>query len=669
MKSIQASALGLLLAISGLTIAAFGQQSYVFTKVLDNLTQRPDGGGPFNITTPAFDGQWVVLRDAGVRDDGSLSAIWSFNTLDGTFHKLVDWNTRTPGSTATFHDFQISDTAPVIRNGTVIFVARDSSTNQNPEGLYSVPAAGGPVLRIADYRTADPSGGTFNVFDLAGKQTGAFSFDGTTVAFNAQGSALTLGNYSAKPDGSSLALVADNLHPYAAQGASVAAFSTPAIDGSNVVMIGTDGVASGAGYNGLYLGSVGGNGAVTELLNSRQPLPGNPNANFHTRFNAPALALDGTLVAFRADDLNSGNGLGFFGLYSTDLTSHTVRKIEDLNSSLTGLGTLSSLAAGGVSVSQGGVLYRAADLVGAYPGHSALYVWKNGVSTRVVGTGDQLNGQTVQFVAEPGSGALSGPNLVFLTQFSPSGWAVYVAALTPNPVSPTSVNNSASYAFSSIAPGELVALFGSGLGPAVPAHYTLDANNRIPTSLAGVQVLFNGAAAPVIYASDKQINSIVPFELAGQSTAQVVVQYNVQTSAPIAVPVTNTMPGLFSADLSGSGQGAIHNADLTYNSPTNPAPPGSTVVLWATGLGALLPGQPNGSIVGGSSLPVLNYPVTVKIGGQTAQIAYQGPAPLEVAGLYQINCIVPAGVASGPATVTVVADGRPSQTNLTVSIR
>jgi uncharacterized protein (TIGR03437 family) len=68
-------------------------------------------------------------------------------------------------------------------------------------------------------------------------------------------------------------------------------------------------------------------------------------------------------------------------------------------------------------------------------------------------------------------------------------------------------------------------------------------------------------------------------------------------------------------------------------------------------------------------LPALLYPVTVTIGGQTARIAYAGPAPQAVAGLYQINCVVPAGVVSGQAPVVVTSDGRRSQPNLTVTIR
>ena len=76
-----------LLAVSAvlvcLTLPAQAQSKYTFTKVLDLTTQRPDGAGLFTVTsatTPAFDGQWVVVRENGSKDDGSLQAIWSYDT-------------------------------------------------------------------------------------------------------------------------------------------------------------------------------------------------------------------------------------------------------------------------------------------------------------------------------------------------------------------------------------------------------------------------------------------------------------------------------------------------------------------------------------------------------------------------------------------------------------
>ena len=247
---------------------------------------------------------------------------------------------------------------------------------------------------------------------------------------------------------------------------------------------------------------------------------------------------------------------------------------------------------------------------------------------------------------------------------------IVTAVVTTQTVSLAAVTNSASYAVTSVAPGEIVTLFGAGLGPPSLAYFALDSNHNVPTALAGARVLINGLPAPLIYVSDKQSAAIVPFEVSGQPTAQVRAEYNGTVSAPVTVPVTNTMPGIFAADSSGSGPGAILNSDGSLNTPSHPAAPGSIVVLWVAGLGQLVPAQPSGSVVGGSNLPVLLFPVTVTIGGKTApQIAYSGPAPFAIAGLYQINCVVPAGVASGPAPAVVTSDGRQSQPNLTVAVQ
>jgi hypothetical protein len=236
-------------------------------------------------------------------NDQSAQAVWSYNTLDFTFHKLADLSTPVPGGTGIFKDLQLQDAVPIVRNGIVIFVGRDSNPNRTnvAGGLYSIPAAGGAITKLADYNTPDPSGGTFAVIDAGRRPQGAFSFDGKTVAFEATSSTGFTGSYTVNPDGSSLAMVADELHPFhpgppatpLEQSAGVTHFSAPAISGSNMIMIGNTGLDPSTGYNGLYLGTVGGTGSVTEQLNSTQQLPGLANPKFHTRYLYPVLAFEG----------------------------------------------------------------------------------------------------------------------------------------------------------------------------------------------------------------------------------------------------------------------------------------------------------------------------------------------------------------------------------------
>ena len=169
--------------------------------------------------------------------------------------------------------------------------------------------------------------------------------------------------------------------------------------------------------------------------------------------------------------------------------------------------------------------------------------------------------------------------------------------------------------------------------------------------------------------SGKTSAAIVPFGVSLGNNAQVQVEYNGQFSNAVTMPVTKGVPGVYSLDSSGSGQGAITYPDGSINSARNPAPAGSIVTLWVSGLGLLIPQPADGGIVTGPSLPVLGNSVSVTIGGQLAQILYQGPAPMAPAGLYQINCVVPSGLPPGPAAVAVTSAGVQSQPNLTIALR
>jgi uncharacterized protein (TIGR03437 family) len=543
---------GVPIVFLALALSAPAQQPYAFTKVLDASTQRPDGAGLFSIaaTTPAFDGQWVVFRDSGPKDDGSLQAIWSFNTKDGTFHKLVDLHTVQPGGTATFTELHLLDTAPTVRNGTVVFLARSANITGLLEGLYSVPAAGGAVAKVADYTTADPSGGVFTLFDSSGLPIGGFSFDGTTVAFHGQGSTQNAGIYAANPNGSSLSLIADNLHPYAASGASVLGFSSPAVGGGNVVMAGTVGDPA-TGYNGLYLGKPGNNGAVTELVNSKQQLPGGTNPSFHTRFDAPYLAFDGTLVAFHASDAAAPSASRLYGLYWTDLTSHAINRIADVNSTLPGLGKLNTIGDQGVAASQGTVLFRASDTTTG-TGNSGLYLWANGIAARLVGTGDLLGGNAVQVLHDPGPGALFGSGFAFLAELGPSRtYAVYYAAPSASPLVSVST---ASYAVNGpLAASSIASAFGQGLADAgttgpLPLGTTLGNVSLSVKDSAGVT-----RPALLYYAGPTQINYVVPDGTAA-GAATVAVAKNGQTVATGTLQVVAVAPGVFTAN--GDGKGA-----------------------------------------------------------------------------------------------------------------
>ncbi len=87
------------------------------------------------------------------------------------------------------------------------------------------------------------------------------------------------------------------------------------------------------------------------------------------------------------------------------------------------------------------------------------------------------------------------------------------------------VVNSASYLPEAVAPGEFVTLFGPGIGPPQSSAYPFG-SGTVATTLGGIRVLFDGTAAPLLYAGPGQINAIVPYDTASKQKVQVVVENN-----------------------------------------------------------------------------------------------------------------------------------------------
>ncbi len=212
-----------------------------------------------------------------------------------------------------------------------------------------------------------------------------------------------------------------------------------------------------------------------------------------------------------------------------------------------------------------------------------------------------------------------------------------------------SVVNGATFQAGPVAPGEIVSLFGSAIGPPTPASLALTNPRLVANSLEGLQVLFDGVPAPLLYASAGQVNVVVPFSVAGQSVTQVQVEYLGVLSNTLPLQVATTEPGIFSIAGSGQGQGAILNArDGSVNSALNPALRGDWVSIFATGAGVTTPASVDG-ILASAPLPVPNAPVSVTIGGLTCVLNYQGAAPGLVSGVLQVNAQVPAGLSPGSA--------------------
>jgi uncharacterized protein (TIGR03437 family) len=179
----------------------------------------------------------------------------------------------------------------------------------------------------------------------------------------------------------------------------------------------------------------------------------------------------------------------------------------------------------------------------------------------------------------------------------------------------------------------------------------------------------------MIYASPTQVSAIVPYSMPIGSAANVAVTFQGQTSITnSAIPITGSIPGIFTANASGVGQAAAVNHDGSINSPSSPAPQGSYISFYVTGEGQTTPAGVDGKPAS-APLPKPVLPVTVTLNGQLVPVLYAGGAPDEVAGLMQVDVQIPANLVfpfpnPGPANVYVAIQvgSVASQSNVTISV-
>lgn len=222
---------------------------------------------------------------------------------------------------------------------------------------------------------------------------------------------------------------------------------------------------------------------------------------------------------------------------------------------------------------------------------------------------------------------------------------------------PAGILNGASLLPGAIAPGEIIALIGSGIGP-------------ISARQSGtIRLLFDAVSAPILYAGPNQINAVVPYGISGKSSTQFQLTVKDQVAMEFPLSIVEATPGIFTLDSSGIGPGAILDQDLTVNSPLNPAGKGSVITLLAHGAGQTSPPGTDGQISAGI-LPMPVLPVSVQIGGFDAKVQYAGAAPGMIAGALQVNCIVPLDAPSGYSVPIVLTVGHASsQAGVTLAIR
>ena len=135
--------------------------------------------------------------------------------------------------------------------------------------------------------------------------------------------------------------------------------------------------------------------------------------------------------------------------------------------------------------------------------------------------------------------------------------------------------------------------------------------------------------------------------------------------------VALTAPGIFTltGPVGNGDQAAVLNQDGTVNSRTNPAARGSEIAIYGTGEGEVFPQASDGTITSQTNFPMPVASTSVTIDGQSAQVQYAGGAPGLVAGVLQVNAVVPASANSGAVEIRLNVGGVSSQSQTIIWLK
>jgi uncharacterized protein (TIGR03437 family) len=219
-----------------------------------------------------------------------------------------------------------------------------------------------------------------------------------------------------------------------------------------------------------------------------------------------------------------------------------------------------------------------------------------------------------------------------------------------------------------LAPGSIISIFGSRMAQATNVSPALP----LATQLAGTRAALGGRLLPLLFASDGQINAVIPYDTPVNTRHPLVVQRGNALSTPEAVTIAPAQPAVFTRDQSGRGQGIIIGAASDGRqflaAPGSPVAAGDVLVIYCAGLGAVDPPVMTGTGAPSSPLARTTNVVTVTVGGRPADVLFSGLAP-GFAGLYQVNAVMPSGVAAGDAVPVVLTSAGQSSPPVTIAVR
>jgi uncharacterized protein (TIGR03437 family) len=286
-----------------------------------------------------------------------------------------------------------------------------------------------------------------------------------------------------------------------------------------------------------------------------------------------------------------------------------------------------------------------------YSGSTATFVPSGGLAVGTTYTATITSG-----VKDLSGNALAAP-LVW-------SFATVAAASTAPVINVSGTVNAADYVPGVVA-GSIAAVFGNNLAigqasSALPAP--------LPATLAQSSFTIGTQAMPLYTATPTQVNVQIPWEVAGQTQTSITATVNGVASNTEITPLVPFAPGIFTTNMTGTGQGAILIAGTAQlASAGTPATRGSYVSIFCTGLGAVTNQPATGSAALATPLSLTNATPTVNIGGVAATVGYSGLAPGFV-GLYQVNAQVPASLSPGAVTV-VLSIGNISSNSATIVVQ
>lgn len=229
------------------------------------------------------------------------------------------------------------------------------------------------------------------------------------------------------------------------------------------------------------------------------------------------------------------------------------------------------------------------------------------------------------------------------------------------------VNAASNQLGNGIAPGSYISIYGRGLSDST----RFLTQTSLPLSMSQVSVSFDVASQQLSYpgrlsfVSDGQVNVQVPWELAGQSSVQIKVSLGDFSTAVQTVKVQSFSPAAFEYQEGGTDRiyAAALDAQGVLLGSNNKAKKGQVIQIYANGLGPVSNRPASGEASPGAGrLAICQTTPTITIGGQQASVQFAGLSPGSIA-LYQINVVVPPGVASGTQPLVISMGGQTSKTS------